>query len=375
MKSHQAFKLYLLGAIAFPAFAVAQTNPAPASNAQSFSIEEVVVTAQRREQRLQDVPLAVSAFTAESLQSGKVESLVNLDGRIPNVVLAPVGAFQFASAFSIRGLGFADVESSFEPTVGVEIDGVYLTRNSGAITDFFDVENVTVLRGPQGTLYGRNTIGGVVSVRTSRPDGEFGVRGQATLGSYDRRELRGAIEGSLIKDVLAAKISGLGKHYDGFQRNSDGRRFGKVNLKSGRGTFVLTPSDNFDATLIVDHTRDRSTGPALSNASLPHMVLAQMGQPADADGDPYQTHVDANLFANLDSTGVTLEMNWDAGAFTLTSISGFRDTKTDTLTDFDGTQIPFFVSHRYETHDQLSQELRIASNGSAHAFAISAAPS
>jgi len=117
-----------------------------ATQDQAAAVADIVVTAQRREQRLQEVPLAVSAFSMESLEDGKVESLLNLDGKVPNVVLAPVGAYPFASAFYIRGLGYADVESSFEPSVGVELDGVYLSRNVGAVQDFFDVGGITILR-------------------------------------------------------------------------------------------------------------------------------------------------------------------------------------------------------------------------------------
>ncbi|NWK96049.1 hypothetical protein DM806_10245 [Sphingobium lactosutens] len=327
------------------------------------AVDDIVVTAQRREQRLQDVPLAVSAFNEASLTTGKVDSLVNLDGKMPNVLLAPVGAYPFASAFFIRGLGFSDVESSFEPSVGVELDGVYLSRNVGAVQDFFDVEGVTVLRGPQGTLYGRNTIGGVVSVRTKRPTGDFGVRAQGTLGSYGRREIRAAVEAPIVKDMLAAKVSVLAKGYDGYLRNEDGRRFGKQNVLSVRGTLAFTPSSNFDATLIGDYTRDRGTGPSFENASLPTMILGQLGYTADDDGKPYLTRVDTQNHSRLESTGVTLEMNWDLGPVKLTSISGYRDTDTNVLSDFDGENIPFLNVGRIEQHDQWSQEIRLGSTG------------
>ncbi len=135
----------MAAALATPA--MASTDAAQdATQDQAAAVADIVVTAQRREQRLQEVPLAVSAFSMESLEDGKVESLLNLDGKVPNVVLAPVGAYPFASAFYIRGLGYADVESSFEPSVGVELDGVYLSRNVGAVQDFFDVGGITILR-------------------------------------------------------------------------------------------------------------------------------------------------------------------------------------------------------------------------------------
>lgn len=320
-------------------------------------LEEIIVTAQKRAERLQDVPLAVSAFGTQQLEDGKVQSILNLDGKIPNVVLAPVGAFAFAGAFSIRGIGFADVESSFEPTVGLDIDGVYLARNVGAVQDFFDIDQVTVLRGPQGTLYGRNTIGGVVSIRTKRPGQEFHAQAQGTLGSYERRELRAAVEGPIAPGVLSVRVSGMAKHFGGFYRNDDGRDLGKESVGAGRATVVFTPSDRFDATLIVDHSNDTGTGNALANASLPTQLLATIA-PADADG--FHSHVGDNLRSNVLTTGETLEANWDTGPVKLTSITGYRDMKTFTDSDFDGEHVRFLEVIRSESHRQFSQELRVA---------------
>lgn len=332
------------------------------SEGPAAAVEDIVVTAQRREQRLQDVPLAVSAFSMESLEDGKVESLLNLDGKAPNVVLAPVGAYPFASAFYIRGLGYADVESSFEPSVGVELDGVYLSRNVGAVQDFFDIGGVTILRGPQGTLYGRNTIGGVVSVQSRRPSFDFGARAQATFGSNGRQELRAGVEGALIEDQLAGKFSFLTKTYDGYIKNYDGRDMGAQDVTSMRGALLWTPTASFDATLIVDYTKDKGTGTAFENASLPSMVLPGFGEPADTDGDPFLSHVGDDIFSDLEALGVTLNANWDLGPVKLTSITGYRKTDTEVLSDFDGTPTPFMTVHRDETHDQFSQELRLASN-------------
>ena len=351
----------MAAALATPA--MASTDAAQdATQDQAAAVADIVVTAQRREQRLQEVPLAVSAFNMESLEDGKVESLLNLDGKVPNVVLAPVGAYPFASAFYIRGLGYADVESSFEPSVGVELDGVYLSRNVGAVQDFFDVGGITILRGPQGTLYGRNTIGGVVSVQSRRPSFDFGARGQLTFGSNGRQELRAGVEGALIEDKLAGKFSLLAKTYDGYVKNEDGRDLGAQDVLSMRGALTWQPTDTFDATLIIDYTKDEGTGAAFQNASLPNMVLPGYGQPADNDGDPFLAHIGDDIFSDLDALGITLNANWDLGAVKLTSITGYRKTDTEVLSDFDATPIPFMTVHRDETHDQFSQELRLSSN-------------
>ena len=340
----------------------AQEANDPVENDAVSTVSDIVVTAQRREQRLQEVPLAVSAFSMETLQDGKVESLLNLDGKVPNVVLAPVGAYPFASAFFIRGLGYADVESSFEPSVGVELDGVYLSRNVGAVQDFFDIGGVTILRGPQGTLYGRNTIGGVVSVQSRAPTFDFGARGQLTFGSNGRQELRTGVEGALIEDKLAGKFSVLAKTYDGYIKNDDGRDLGAQDVLSMRGALLWQPTATLDATLIVDYTKDEGTGAAFQNASLPDMVLPGYGEPADDDGDPFLAHVGDDIFSDLEALGVTLNANWDLGPVTLTSITGYRKTDTEVLSDFDATPLKFMTVHRDETHDQFSQEFRLSSN-------------
>ena len=335
--------------------------PAPAGDTDDAG-EEVVVTAQKREQRLQDVPLSVTAFTAKTLENQATQSLTDLNAKSPNVVLAPVGAYPYASAFYMRGLGFADVESSFEPSVGVEMNGVYLARNSGALQDFFDIASVEVLRGPQGTLYGRNTIGGVVAVRTKRPDGSFGGEAMGTIGDHSRREARFAMNFPISAD-LAGRVSLLYKTYDGYTRNATrGVKEGDSETLAGRLTLAYTPSENFDATLILDINQERGSGASFRNASLPGQVYANPGF-ATTGGDPRIVYGGAPIFADLDTWGAALEMNWNLGAGTLTSITGYREFKDRVFSDYDASALTFFQALRDQTHWQFSQELRLASNG------------
>lgn len=337
-------------------------------------LEDIVVTAQRRAQNLQEVPVAVSAFDSTHLESQSVQSLTDLNGQIPNVVLAPVGAYPYASAFYIRGLGFADVESTSEPSVGVEMNGVYLARNSGALQDFFDVESVEVLRGPQGTLYGRNTIGGVVSVRTKRPGDELGMEVRATFGDHGRREGRLALEAPL-GDVFAIRLSGLYKNYDGYNWNATtGKKVGNNETWSGRATLVARPTDNFEATLIADVDHERGSGAAFRNASLPGDVYYNFspdtGTPTPVipagnsnPNDPFTVYDDAPIFANIDTWGLTLNLDWTVDHAKVTSITGYREFKDSVLSDFDGSGVDFFWAQRDQKHKQFSQEFRVASDG------------
>jgi iron complex outermembrane receptor protein len=138
-------------------------------------LEEVVVTARKRQESIQDVPVAVSAITPGQLERGSITSSLELGKLVPNVELHETAIGSESLSASIRGMSYDDIEKSIEPTVGVAIDGVFLASNSGGVFDMFDVESVEVLRGPQGTLFGRNTIGGVISVNRTQPTGEFGV--------------------------------------------------------------------------------------------------------------------------------------------------------------------------------------------------------
>lgn len=349
---------------------------AHAQTAEPSQVEEIVVTAQKREQSLQEVPLAVSEFGADQLEAQSVQNLTDLSAKAPNVVLAPVGAYPYASAFFIRGLGFADVESTFEPAVGVEMNGIYLARNSGALQDFFDIESVEILRGPQGTLYGRNTIGGVVSVRTkqARPGDPFSGAIQGTVGDHGRRELRAALN-IPVSDVLAVRVSGLYKNYDGFTRNVTlNETQGDNETLSGRLTISFKPSDSFDASLVVDGDRERGSGAPFRNAALPGNVYYNFSPdtgtttplfPAGASNprDPYTVYGNTPIFADVDTWGAALTANWHTALGTVTSITGYREFDDRVLSDYDASPVNFFYALRDQTHEQFSQELRIASDG------------
>lgn len=356
------------------AFAQVETAPTQASASAADQVAEIIVTAQRREQNLQDVPASVTAFDSASLAAQSVLNLTDLNSKVPNVVLAPVGAYPYASAFFIRGLGFADVESTFEPSVGVEMNGVYLARNSGALQDFFDIESVEILRGPQGTLYGRNTIGGVVSVRTKRPGDSFAGEGQLTFGDHGRVEARAALE-TPLGDHFAVRASMLYKSYDGFSRNATtGEKVGNNEVWSGRLTLVARPTENLEATLIADFDRERGSGAAFRNASLPGDVYYNFspdtGTPTPAvpagnsdPTDPYTIYSDTPLFANLDTWGLAFSLDWVVGGAKITAITGYREFKDRVQSDYDASALPFFAALRDQKHEQISQELRIASDG------------
>lgn len=196
---------------------------AVSADAQDVSvkgIEEVVVTAQKRQQNVQDVPISISAFSGEMLQDRGVTNVSQLGALSPNVNLDSGVAFTSSTAVlaaSIRGIGASDFAFNIDPAVGVYIDGVYLARSVGANQDLLDVDRIEILKGPQGTLFGRNTIGGAISIVTRDPSGEFGVRGDVTVGRYNSMQTRASVD-LPISDQVSALITMDVKTRDGYAK-------------------------------------------------------------------------------------------------------------------------------------------------------------
>ncbi|WP_126173857.1 TonB-dependent receptor [Altericroceibacterium xinjiangense] len=216
----------LAAAIASPAFAqdyvpeepraerIEEPIPGPLATPPSRTggINEIVVTAQKRAENVQDVPIAISAFTAEALQERAVGDVSQLSAITPNVTLDASTPFSGSSAVlgaTIRGIGASDFAFNIDPAVGVYLDGVYLGRSIGANQDLLDVERIEVLKGPQGTLFGRNTIGGAISIVTQTPGDVFRVRGDVTIGSFRRFQVRGVVEMPLTEDLSSSLAFGM----------------------------------------------------------------------------------------------------------------------------------------------------------------------
>ena len=209
------------GLIAGLAAAGAQAQQAPASSGDNASggLQEVVVTAERRSENVQNVPIAISAFTADSLQSHNLANVQALSSLSPGVNLdagAPFSGDRSVLSASIRGIGQDDFAFNMNPAVGVYLDGVYLARTIGANQNLLDVERVEILKGPQGTLFGANTEGGAISIVTHTPGNDFKVTGQITGGSYDRRDVGFSADIPIIKDTLLSTITVSSQNRNGY---------------------------------------------------------------------------------------------------------------------------------------------------------------
>jgi len=351
LKSAFPFVLIIGAASSAPTFA--------AESGATTGIEEVVVTARYKEESAQDAPVAVSAFSAVMLDKLVAQDMRDVGPSAPNVRIQPVVTFQNSAAVHIRGMGGQGIESTEEMRAGVSINGVFISRPIATLIDLFDVETIEVLRGPQGTTFGKNSLVGGINITTKRPDGAWAFEGDTTLGNYGRMDVRAAVEFPIMQDILSGRVSVLSQNYDGHFRNRvNGDNLNGEDLDTIRGTLVFTPSEAFDATVIYTRLKENSTAPGGENDPDPFQIL----QFKETDGDPFTVGRDALDFADTDQDGTTVIANWDLGSFVLTSVTGWLDTDDFIASDFDQTEVLFFPTFRDQTHDQFSSELRLATD-------------
>lgn len=237
-------------------------KPVQAQGRSSALIEEIVVTARKREENLQDAPIAVSAFTGEALDFRGVTDIGKLDQFVPNLVLNESTTYSNVTnaAVYIRGIGQNDFTPVIDPGVGIYVDGVYLGRSVGAVLDIVDLERVEVLRGPQGTLFGRNTIGGAISLSSKKPDGEFGGKLDVKYGTDDRFNVRGSVNIPL-SDKFFARLSAATFNQDGYvTRVLDDKDLGDQDVVALRAALRWLPNDNLDINWSVDYSTENENG-------------------------------------------------------------------------------------------------------------------
>ena len=237
-------------------------KPAHAQGRSSALLEEIVVTARKREENLQDTPIAMSAFTGDALDFRGITEIGKLDQFVPNLVLNESTTYSNVTnaAVYIRGIGQNDFTPVIDPGVGIYVDGVYLGRSVGAVLDIVDVERVEVLRGPQGTLFGRNTIGGAITLSSRKPDGEFGGKVDVKYGTDDRFNVRGSVNIPLT-DKFFARLSAATFNQDGYvTRVADGEDLGDQDVVALRGALRWLPNDKLDINWSVDYSSENENG-------------------------------------------------------------------------------------------------------------------
>lgn len=345
----------MLGATTAPNIAAAQSD--------SVGFEEIIVTAQRREQNLQDVPLAVTALNAAQIEQRFSRDLLDLGSIAPNLIIDPILG-NGTAAISIRGIQLNDVEKSFDPPVGVYLDGVYLASTTGALLNIFDAETVEVLRGPQGTLFGRNTIGGLVHVRRNKPTGELEGKVNVTYGRFDRFDIQGVINFPTLGDgFLNAKVSAVRLDGGGYFFNTTrNEREGDNNLFMITPMVQINPSDDLEINVIYDYIRDRTdTRPvtSLTTANQVFGALGGLGQPASNEDFHRTTRTSLEQTAFLTTHSITVNGTYAIDERNeVEAVINYRDTDEGAIQEFDGVEALLFNTNRPQQIDQFSAELR-----------------
>ncbi len=365
--------LIALTAFAGPAFA--QDDPAPpATTDQSqqdlgAADQEVTVTARRTEENLQNVPAAVSAFSARSLDRIQANDPTGLQGAVPNLNIVPGRGSSNATNIYIRGVGQPDALQTFDPAVGVYVDGVYYSRIRGTQFDLLDLQRVEVLRGPQGTLYGKNTIGGALSFVTRRPGNEFHASLMATYGSYDQMELRGTVSGPITEGV-AFGLAALHAQRDGFVEDPVlGRDYNDKNTEAVRGQIAITPSSSFRIDLTADYSEDDAhlnVGQPQNNLTFLIGGGTALALPTNPDSYDFTGRTTPSLpnSTKLRHWGTSANVALDVTPeLTLRSITAYRELNTDDYVDIDATQLEIGDVFVGVDQNQLSQEFQATYTG------------
>lgn len=361
----------------FVALGLATLMVTPAVHAQEpgTGLEEVVVTAQRVETDLQKTPVAMTALSGGFLQEYGFRNVTSIEGAAPNLNFAAStgGASSQVSAF-IRGVGEFDFLLTTDPAVGLYIDGVYLARTFGANLDLADVDRVEVLRGPQGTLFGKNNIGGAINLITRKPEGSGRIDAELTGGSYNSWRASIATDIALGDDV-ALLLSAVGKKSDGWQ-DRPGADGGEEDRVGVRAALRFTPSDTFESTLALDYVDQNQTNYPNNmvvydpNAS-PFLALFNgFVSPANPCCTPNESIDESGVTEgllphdNVESFGVSWFNNWTlAGDNVLRSITAYRDTQALFGRDGDNSGLDYNGDVHDEDHEQFSQEFQFASQG------------
>lgn len=345
--------------------AYAQTAAENSASRDYGVIEEVISTARKRSEPLQDTPVASTVLGGEALDLLFHTDLKSIAFPAPNVNIATVSAFSNAVSVSIRGISNSDIDSTVDPPVAIFIDGVYVARPVASSMDLFDVEQIEVLRGPQGTLFGRNTSAGAIQIRTRRPSGEFEARGKISVGEFGRRDLRAAVDIPLVEGKVNAKVAVMSQNMDGYYESAiNGRDLGAEDILSIRPIVEFTPTDSLDITFIGEYHRNKSEPRPQQNESPAARILCAVhgfcGFPI-GDGDEFTVQAEDPGFIDAEIWGLTGEMNWDVEAGTLTVVANYRDTDEDVVYDPDAVLYPMFLVDRKQPHKQWSTEVRFTS--------------
>ena len=331
-------------------------------------IESVTVSARRRDENAQSVPIPISVLAGEALERAGQFRLEELNQRLPSTNVQFGNPRQ--TSVAVRGLGNNPANDALESSVGVYLDNVYLGRPGMANLDLIDLDQIALLRGPQGTLFGKNTTAGVLNLQTQLPTFESQYKVETSGGDYGYYQVRGAASGPLIGDELAGRISVARSHKDGFVDDVfDGRRLNGYQRDGVRGQLLYKPGETFSLRLIGDYNREDSDCCASAlynlgpNGGAAYLALVNStGGAIVLDPKYRQVTLGSPQHMSVNQGGGSAEANWQLGNFKLTSISAYRNWRFVPTNDADGMNIDAITNAGQAVNDeQWSQEVRLAS--------------
>jgi iron complex outermembrane receptor protein len=361
----RSVRAVLLSASTLAGLVLAAPVAAQERSGTGATVQELIVTAQKREESAQEVPIALTALSGDSLERQGVTGFQDLTTAVPSLRFG-AGVTGGENVITLRGVGSQNTTSGGDSPVAYNLDGVYLARTTAVDPEFFDIDRIEVLRGPQGTLYGRNSVGGTVNVVTRHPSPQFGAHLDGLIGDYDARILRGWVNAPLAGNV-SARLTGVWAQHDPYQENlfngpgashdADGQDFWMV-----RGQLFFQLADNADLLLIAS---------ASSNGDPVATKTWWSEQPARYVGaqpfltDPRQVRKNSPETYSNDGRYASATFNYDFGGATLTSVTGYAAGKWAQSNDPDASELTL-ANNPYWTLDQwqYSEELRLASNPS-----------
>lgn len=377
-----------------PALAGASANAAEPVEEEKFetdepkNLSEVTVTSRRKEEKLQEVPIPIAVISGEQMKRDNIVSVQDFSRRVPNLGVTSTNARQ--TSIALRGLGKNSGNESMESSVGVMVDNVWQSWVGSTWTNFADIDHVEVLRGPQGTLQGKNSNLGLINVVTQAPSFKSGYYVDGFAGNRDALQGKFGATGTILPGLLAYRASGYVDNRDGFVRNMDIARtegdLQETNSLGGRIQFLLTPSDVLSARVSVDRTRATQSMSVNPNMNDPATyadgtartttyssrlardwfnVFTRNGQPVTVIGDPRKVAQDAKGLSRADGEGVSAEINWDVLGHRFTSVSAYRDSLFEPHHDGDRSTADIMrIGGVTVKNKQWSQEFRIASKDS-----------
>jgi len=341
--------------------APADAAPPTAGAAQADLREEITVTAQKREQRLADVPIAITALDGDALEAARIEKVEEVESSTPNLHFQTIGVSR--PQVHLRGVGTGAFDAGSDPSVAVFVDEIYLSRFGAMQFDLFDLERIEILKGPQGALFGRNTAGGAINLVTRRPSEAFTGRVEASAGNLSAGSLRGLVNGAL-SDTVFARVSAAAKRRDGYSENlTTGDDENDEDSLGARFQLGLQPSDRTSLLVSGDWGRDRLAMWANESITpLTFLLFPPLAPLFPATPDRFSETYTRSGYQDRDQLGFHLRLDHETGAGTLTSLTSYRDNELDELQDLDSTLADAVDRQAVEDARTFTQEIRLASS-------------